>query len=754
MKFLVVGSGAREQAIIRSLRKGNNNEIHCIGETSNPNINRLCTLTVKHSISDFEYIHSLCISHKYHSVIIGPEKPLANGIVDYLEQYEIHCVGPSRILAQIESSKIYARRLFYENCMQHLVPKLLIVNKHTDIVNILSFIGQFENAVVIKCDGLCGGKGVYVFDKDTQTNVVLSKINLLSEKYDEILIEERMYGNEFSFISIVNNNSFIHMPPVLDFKRLDNGDKGPNTGSMGCIMDGDLGFLSADDIKKAEVINEYVVKSMSSIERQSYNGFLYGSYMKTTDGEIKVIEFNCRLGDPEGILLLDSMKTSMSDICVWMNNSEFKKNISKVEFDRSFKMCKYLVPKGYPEQKTRDNIDLSILSQRERDKLYMSGIIIDAGSCKAGTGVLKMTGSRILAMVATTEREIDLVFKQMSGKTHWRTDLTERYEEKVEANRTYLDIDIVSKSLSEQKLMIKSTYTDMVLSDESSFGGMFSLESVSKLYKNPVLVSSTDGVGTKTRFIYNHLGAEGCSILGEDIVHHNINDILVQGAKPLFFLDYFASSLFNPEYFQYFMAGVVKACKKYGIALIGGETAEMPGTYKDKEHDIVGTLIGVVERKDIINGKNIKKGDLVFSIPSFGIHTNGYSLLNKVYKQPADVNVNSDLCRLLYGVHRCYLDEFKVLQFNNIEIAGLCHITGGGLIDNPKRILPANLSIKYDDFKIDGVWKTLQERTQLTDAEMMRTFNCGVGMMVIVDPRWYEELHKWVPDIHQIGVVE
>ena len=748
MKFLVVGSGAREQAIVRSLKIDNNNEVHCIGDTNNINIKRLCTLHVKHNISDFEYIHTLCVRHKYHSVIIGPEKSLVEGLVDYLEQYEIHCVGPSRALAQIESSKIYARRLFYENSMQHLVPKVLIVNKHTDIVNILSFVEQFENAVVVKCDGLCGGKGVYVFDKETSLNIILSKINLLATNYDEILVEERMFGNEFSLISVVNNVSFIHMPPVLDFKRLNDNDTGPNTGSMGCIMDGNLGFLSADDIRKAETVNEYVVKSITLLEHQSYNGFLYGSYMKTTDGEIKVIEYNCRLGDPEGIVLLDSMKTSLADICVWMNDNELEKNVAYIEFDRTFKVCKYLVPKGYPEKRITEQLDLSMLGERENNDLYLGGITLDDVD-----GDYKMTGSRILAMVSSSEREIDLVFKQIGGNTHWRTDITERYDEKVEATRAYLDIDIVSKSLSDQKMLITSTYNDMVLSDETSFGGMFSLESISKLYKNPVLVSSTDGVGTKTRFIYNHLGAEGCSILGEDIVHHNINDVLVQGAQPLFFLDYFASSLFNPEYFRYFMAGVVKACKKYGIALIGGETAEMPGVYKENEHDIVGTLVGVVERNDIINGKNIKKGHLVYSIPSYGIHTNGYSLLNKVFKHSTDVNTNAELCSLFYCVHRCYLNEIKTLLYNNVDISGLCHITGGGLIDNPKRILPNNLTIKYDDFKIEGKWKTLQERTHLTDEEMMRTFNCGVGMMVIVDPRWYEELPKWVPDIHQIGVV-
>ena len=148
MKFLVIGSGARELAIIRSLRKGNENEneIHCIGDSNNISIKRLCVLYIKHNISDFEYIHTLCVRYKYHSVIVGPEKPLASGLVDFLQQYEIHCVGPTRTLAQIESSKIYARRLFYENCANHLVPKVLIVNKHTDIVNILSFINQYESA--------------------------------------------------------------------------------------------------------------------------------------------------------------------------------------------------------------------------------------------------------------------------------------------------------------------------------------------------------------------------------------------------------------------------------------------------------------------------------------------------------------------------------------------------------------------------------------------------------------------------------
>ena len=747
MKFLVIGSGAREQAIVQSLQKSNNNEVHCIGGIINPNIKLLCTLHIKHNISDFEYIRTMCEKYKYHSVIVGPEKPLAEGIVDYLQQFEIHCVGPSRTLAQIESSKIYARRLFYENCMYHLVPKVLIINKHTDIVNILSFIEQYENAVVVKCDELCGGKGVYVYDKDVSTNEILSKINQLTNIYDELLLEERLYGNEFSLISIVNYDSFIHTPPVLDFKRLENNDKGPNTGSMGCIMDGTLGFLSHDDIKKAEIINEYVVNSMATIENQSYNGFLYGSFMKTIDGNIKVIEYNCRLGDPEGILLLNSMNISLADICVWMNDNTFEKNRKFVNFDNSFKICKYLVPNGYPEQSIREKIDISMLTKSERTNLYMSGIITD-------TNIFKMTGSRIIAMVASSEKEIDLVFKQIGRYTHWRTDLMERYEEKVQANKSYINIDSVSKSLTDQKMLIKSTYNDMVLSDETSFGGMFSLQSIIKEYIEPVLVSSTDGVGTKTQFIYNHLGAEGCSILGEDIVYHNINDVLVQGAKPLFFLDYFACSLFNPEYFQYFVAGVVKACKKYNVSLIGGETAEMPGIYRDNAHDIAGTLVGVVEKKNIINGTKIKKGDLVYSLPSYGIHTNGFSLLNKVFKQPIDLGSDKQLCRALYSTHRCYLDEIQLLQKNDIKISGLCHITGGGLIDNPKRIIPDGLSINYTGFKIDGVWKTIQERTQLSDTEMKRTFNCGVGMMVIVEPSYRHCMNSLINDAVLIGNIQ
>jgi phosphoribosylamine--glycine ligase / phosphoribosylformylglycinamidine cyclo-ligase len=747
MRFLVVGSGAREQAIVLSLKKGNNNEVHCIGEIINDNIKQLCTLHIKHNIYDFEYIRTMCSEYNYHSVIVGPEKPLAEGLVDYLQQHDIHCIGPSRTLAQVESSKIYTRRLFYENYMHHLVPKVLIVNKYTDIVNILSFIEQYENGVVVKCDGLCGGKGVYVYDKDTTPNVILSKINELTDTYEELLLEERLYGNEFSLISIVNNTSFIHTPPILDFKRLENKDKGPNTGSMGCIMGGTLGFLSSDDIKKAEIINEFVVKSMVSIENQYYNGFLYGSFMKTTNGDIKVIEYNCRLGDPEGIMLLESMKTSLSDICVWMNNNTFEKNRKLVEFDTSFKICKYLVPKGYPEQKITNTLDIRMLTDQVRNKLYMGGLILD-------TDEWTLTGSRILAMVANSEYEIDLLFKQIGGHTHWRTDLTERYEEKVQSNKSYLDIGLVSSSLAEQKMLIRSTYNDMVLSDESSFGGMFSLKSIVKDYDDPVLVSSTDGVGTKTRFIYNHLGAEGCSILGEDIVYHNINDILVQGAKPLFFLDYFACSLFNPEYFQYFVTGVVKACKKYNISLIGGETAEMPGVYRDKEHDIAGTLVGVVERRDILNGKNIKKGDLVFSIPSYGIHTNGYSLLNKVYKQPIDLDNNKLLYSTLYSTHRCYLNEILLLQKNDIQISGLCHITGGGLIDNPKRIIPEGLSINYTDFKINGVWETIQDRTQLTELEMMRTFNCGVGMMLIVDSSYRHCFNSLINDAVLIGNIQ
>lgn len=427
--FLVIGSGAREHAIIKSLQK-EKCIVHYVGPK---NIGINCDRFFEYDTNDFSIIKSLCLRYKYHTVIIGPEKPLAKGIVDYLEPFGIHCLGPKQALAQLEYSKIFARKYLYTHNFSEFCPKLMIIDRNTQKMNVLSFIDSFSS-VVVKCDGLCGGKGVFIYDSYNVSDII-NKIEFFLEEYDEVLLEERLYGNEFSLITLTDGTNMVHAPPVLDFKRLENDDRGPNTGSMGCIMDKRLGFLTLNDVKCAESVNNSIIEDQTI---GKYVGFLYGSFMKTTDGSIKVIEFNCRLGDPEGILILESMNTSLANVCRWIKEKTFHKN--NITFDSSFKICKYLVPLGYPTKAELGNIKMTDINQ------FYIGSIQTMQFCKKTSYML--TKSRTLAMVSTSEKNIDEVFDKIKGKIHYRTDLTKCYHKKFKNEYSYLDIDQIDNTLS------------------------------------------------------------------------------------------------------------------------------------------------------------------------------------------------------------------------------------------------------------------------------------------------------------------
>jgi len=268
-----------------------------------------------------------------------------------------------------------------------------------------------------------------------------------------------------------------------------------------------------------------------------------------------------------------------------------------------------------------------------------------------------------------------------------------------------------------------------------SFGGLYDISKL-KNFELPVLVGSTDGVGTKIKLASQ---LRTYDTIGHDIVNHCTNDILVQGAVPLFFLDYVAASKIDPVMISTVVRGIANACIGVGCALIGGETAEMPGVYLPNEFDLAGTIVGVVERKEIIDGSSIEVGDVVIGIKSSGLHTNGFSLARKVFEdydmeQKYDELDGKTLGQALLASHRPYLNEFLTLKRNNIQVKGMAHITGGGLIENPPRILPNHVSMEIQR----GSWKPLpifdliQSAGNVTDMEMARVFNMGLGMLIVI----------------------
>jgi phosphoribosylformylglycinamidine cyclo-ligase len=300
-----------------------------------------------------------------------------------------------------------------------------------------------------------------------------------------------------------------------------------------------------------------------------------------------------------------------------------------------------------------------------------------------------------------------------------------------------VDIDAATRAVSRIRELARSTFRPEVLSDIGSFGGLFRLDTTK--YRRPVLVASTDGVGTKLKIA---IAAGRNESVGYDLVSHCINDILVQGARPLFFLDYLAMGKLDTEVAASVISGMAEACREFGLALLGGETAEMPGFYAPGDYDIAGTIVGVVEESRILDGSRVRLGDRLVALESWGLHTNGYSLARKIlFEQEGHAPgtflaaIGGTIADVLLARHRCYLKELEPLLDGEV-IHAMAHITGGGLTDNLPRVLPEGLGVRIDlgALKLPPIFRYLMEKGSVPEEDMLRTFNLGVGMVLIVAP--------------------
>lgn len=303
----------------------------------------------------------------------------------------------------------------------------------------------------------------------------------------------------------------------------------------------------------------------------------------------------------------------------------------------------------------------------------------------------------------------------------------------VDYRKAGVDIDAGNEAVRRIKNLARGTYTSGVLSGVGSFGGLFALDG---RVTDPVLVSSADGVGTKLKVAFM---ADVHDTIGEDLVNHCVNDILVQGARPLFFLDYLATGALAPDIAEQIVSGVARACRDNGCALLGGETAEMPGFYAAGEYDVAGFIVGIVSRTAVIDGHDIAAGDRLIALPSSGLHTNGYSLARRIAFEGLGLNVQSHVPELgeavgdaLLRPHRSYLRVIEPLLGGG-RIKGMAHITGGGITENLPRVLPAGLGFSLDrhSWTIPPLFSWLQQAGRVPDAEMFRAFNMGVGMILV-----------------------
>jgi phosphoribosylformylglycinamidine cyclo-ligase len=313
-----------------------------------------------------------------------------------------------------------------------------------------------------------------------------------------------------------------------------------------------------------------------------------------------------------------------------------------------------------------------------------------------------------------------------------------------------VDIDAANQAMRGIAGLVRSTATADTLSGLGSFGGLYRVPAG---LHQPVLVASTDGVGTKLKIAFL---TERHDTVGEDLVNHCVNDILVQGAEPLFFMDYIGMGRLEPGTVEALVEGIARGCRANGCALLGGETAEMPDFYAAGEYDLAGTIVGVVEQDRIIDGSAIRDGDAVLALASTGLHTNGYSLARRIVSERMGLGVadefpgeDESVGDVLLRVHRSYLPALRE-PIRNGRIRGLAHITGGGLVENIPRILPPGLSatVERSSWELPSLFRKLQAAGGIEDPEMFRTFNMGVGMVAVVAP---DDVDSVLSELHDSG---
>ena len=323
-----------------------------------------------------------------------------------------------------------------------------------------------------------------------------------------------------------------------------------------------------------------------------------------------------------------------------------------------------------------------------------------------------------------------------------------------------VDIDAATRATERIRQLAGATFNERTLSDIGSFGGMF--DGAFPNLAQPVLVASADGVGTKLKIAFL-TGVH--NTIGRDLVNHCVNDILVQGARPLFFLDYIATGKLSTDVIAGIIEGVARGCRENGCVLLGGETAEMPGFYQEGEYDIAGFIVGVVDREKVIDGKSIRPGDVLLALPSVGLHTNGYSLARKLFLDIAGYQVRTEVQELgttvgaaLLQPHLSYLRPLQGL-LDTGKIKGLAHITGGGLTDNIPRILPDETAVQIEkgSWPVLPIFTMMQRIGNVSESEMYRTFNMGVGMVIVCSPANADAIASHLVDLdencYRIGTV-
>lgn len=418
IKILLIGSGAREHAIAKAIKKSKQpNQLFCFATGNNPGIMELSREYSVGDLAEIKDIARFAVQHSIDFAVIGPETPLALGVVDELAKYNMSAVGPNKQLAQIETSKGFARDLL----VKYQIPASPKYKKFNGLDGVTDFLGELGDDFVIKPDGLTGGKGVKLSGEHLFSYLdALAYCRELQFAGQDFVIEEKLVGQEFSLLSFSDGGHLTHMPAVQDHKRAYENDSGPNTGGMGSYSDSNhlLPFLNINDIRQAQTYNQAIISALHKEFGQPYKGILYGGFMLTKNG-VKLIEYNARFGDPEAMNILPLLETDFITVCRAIIQGKLDK--TEVNFANKATVCKYAVPEGYPEHPVKDE-EIDITKITDKSQLYYSAVNFKNDK-------LYETGSRTLAAVGiadnilAAEKIAEAVVSNIEGPLFHRKDI-------------------------------------------------------------------------------------------------------------------------------------------------------------------------------------------------------------------------------------------------------------------------------------------------------------------------------------------
>ncbi|KAJ7103291.1 aminoimidazole ribonucleotide synthetase [Mycena belliarum] len=736
IRILLLGSGGREHALAWKLSQSPLVE-HIFVCPGNGGTNQLPkTTNVSVSSTDFSAMVEFAVRNELNLVVPGPEQPLVDGVEGHFRKVGIPVFGPSALAARMEGSKAFSKAFM----ARHSIPTANCrVFSSSQVEDAVTYIKTCGHSVVLKASGLAAGKGVLIPETTEEAIKGLHEI-MVDNVFGAAVIEELLTGPEISVLAFSDGYSIVPLPAAQDHKRIGEGDVGPNTGGMGAYAPAPVATPAILD----QIFKESLKPTIDGMRKEGYPfvGMLFTGFMLTHDGP-KVLEYNVRFGDPETEALMLLLHEDVDLAAILLACAEHRLDSVEVSIRPGYAVSVVLASHGYPGSYSKGKT-ISV-------KDLPSNVVVFHAGTTASDGKTLTDGGRVLVVTAhapTLQEALDAVYAgvdqvSFEGKTY-RHDIAHRALKVAgeSAGLTYaqagVSVDAGNSLVETIKPYVRSTRRPGADGEIGGFGGVFDLKAAG--YIDPLLVSGTDGVGTKLRVAVD-VGVH--DLVGIDLVAMSVNDLLVQGAEPLYFLDYYGCSKLDVAVAAEVVKGIAEGCRQAGCALIGGETAEMPGMYQDDDYDLAGFAVGAVERHAILPKPHIAAGDILLGVTSSGLHSNGFSLVRKIvsisgldYSSPCPWDGQMTLGRALLEPTRIYIKQILPAAQAGL-LKGMSHITGGGFIENIPRVLPKNLGCYIDvsTWTLPPVFRFLMKHGGVAPLEMARTFNNGLGMVCIVSPK-------------------